>query len=90
MRKPTRSSLTIAFSLGFLAMVLGQPALAAGPRDASRGGKRSIVRIEPSPAPEPPLGIKIGEFEKTPPTSIGLSVDALMRLSFALRAGKCF
>lgn len=86
----SRSSLTIALSLGFLAMTLGQPALAAGQRDAMRGGKRSVVRHDPSPAPAPPLNIRVGVIEKTPPTSVGVSLDTLLRVSFALWAGKHF
>lgn len=87
MRNPTnssRSSLTIALSLGLLAMTLGQPALAAGQRDGSRGGKRSVVRIDPSPSPAPPLGTKVGVIEKAPHASVSVSA-ALIRLMFTLR-----
>ena len=84
MRNPTRSSLTIALSLGFLAMALCEPALAAGQRDASRGGKHSVVRNDPSPAPAPPLGTKVGVIEKAPHASVGASA-ALIRLMFSLR-----
>jgi hypothetical protein len=87
MRNPTnssRSSLTIALSLGFLAMALCEPALAAGQRDASRGGKQSVVRNDPSPAPAPPLGTKVRVIEKAPHAIVGASA-ALMRILFTLR-----
>jgi hypothetical protein len=76
MRNPKRTSLTIVLSLGLLAMTLGQPALAAGQRHPSRGGKRLVVRIDPSPAPAPPLGAKVGVIENS---------AALIRLMFTLR-----
>ena len=87
MRNPTnssRSSLTIALSLGFLAMALCEPALAAGHRDTSRRGKQPVVGIDPSPAPAPPLGTRVGVIEKAPHASVSASA-ALMRLMFTLR-----
>jgi hypothetical protein len=77
MRNGSRTSLTIALSLGFVAMTLGESALAAGQRDATRGGKHPIVRIDPSPTPAPPLGTR-------PPASVSASA-AVIRLLFTLR-----
>jgi hypothetical protein len=84
MRNSSRTSLRIAFSLGFLAIAVCEPALAAGQRDTSRGGKHSVVRNDPSPAPAPPLGTKVGVIEKAPHASVGAS-SALIRLLLTLR-----
>jgi hypothetical protein len=77
------TSLKVALSLGFLAMTLCGPALAADGKDASRGAKGDVVRQRPDHATLP-VNARTGVEDKKPSSSWS---DAFMRLALALREG---
>ena len=90
MRNPTK----VALSLGFLAMALGGPALAADGKDVGRGAKHAIVTSRPD-HPTVPVSFRSGVVEKGPSESVGAPApagawnDALMRLASMLREAMC-
>ena len=92
MRNPTdssRTSITIALSLGFLAMTLGGSALASDRKDASRDARGLVARQRPDPV-APPVATRTRVVEKAPPASAnapewaGTWRDALRRLGLTL------
>ena len=96
MRNPTdssRTSMTIALSLAFLAMTLSGPALAADRENASRGAKGAVAGHRPDRATLPisartDVVVDRGpSFSAGTPGSAGAWRDTIVRLAFTLHSG---